>query len=113
ASVQNDVTVATATAESNGANNGATATTAVTNAAVDLVINKVDSVDPVALGQLTKYTITVSNGGPSLATDVAMTDNFPTGSPTATFSYQGNVTVSGGGSCVEPALNVTSGTLTC
>ena len=112
-SVQNDVTIATTTAESNGANNSATATTAVTNAAVDLVINKVDGVDPVALGQLTSYVITVSNGGPSLATNLVMTDNFPTGSPTATFSYQGNLSASGGGSCVEPALNATSGTITC
>ncbi|MFO1316169.1 MAG: hypothetical protein U1F58_11255 [Burkholderiales bacterium] len=113
ASVQNDVTITTTTAESNAANNSATATTTVQAAAVDLVINKVDSVDPVALGQLTKYTITVTNGGPSFATNVVMTDNFPAGAPTATFSYQGNITASGGGSCVEPALNATSGTLTC
>ena len=114
-SVQNDVAITTTTAESNSANNSATATTAVQNAAVDLVINKVDSVDPVALGQTTKYTITVTNGGPSFATNVVMTDTFPTGAPTATFSYQGNLTVSpvGSGTCVEPALNVTSGTLTC
>ena len=112
-SVQNDVAITTTTAESNTGNNSATATTTVQNAAVDLVINKVDSVDPVALGQLTKFTITVTNGGPSFATNVVMTDNFPTGAPTATFGYQGNLTVSGGGSCTEPALNATSGTLTC
>ena len=112
-SVQNGVAITTTTAESNSGNNSATATTAVTNAAVDLVINKVDSVDPVALGQTTKYTITVTNGGPSFATNVVMTDTFPAGAPTATFSYQGNLTVSGGGSCTEPALNATSGTLTC
>ena len=113
--VQNDVAITTTTAESNTGNNSATATTAVQNAAVDLVINKVDSVDPVALGQMTKYTITVTNGGPSFATNIVMTDNFPSGAPTATFSYQGNLTVSpvGSGTCVEPALNVTSGTLTC
>ena len=111
--VQNDVTVATTTAESNAANNSASATTAVTNAAVDLVINKVDSVDPVALGASTRYTVTVTNGGPSFATNVVMTDNFPTGSPTATFSWQGGLTVNGGGSCVEPALDATAGTLTC
>ncbi|MCC7217075.1 MAG: DUF11 domain-containing protein [Burkholderiales bacterium] len=111
--VQNDVTVATTTAESNSANNSATATTAVTNAAVDLVINKGDTIDPVALGQLTRYAISVTNGGPSFATNIVMTDSFPAGSPTATFSYQGNLAVSGGGSCVEPALDATSGTLTC
>ncbi len=44
-----------------------------------------------------------------------MTDTFPSGSPTATFSYQGSLTVSppGAGTCVEPATNATSGTLTC
>jgi len=113
ASVQNDVAVITATPETNTGNNSATVTTPVSAAAIDLVINKFDSVDPVALGSLTKYTITVNNGGPSFATNVVMTDTFPSGSPTATFSYQGNLTVSGGGSCVEPAINATSGTLTC
>jgi len=112
-SVQNNVVITTTTAESNTGNNSASATTAVSNAAVDLVINKFDSVDPVALGQSTTYTITVANGGPSLATNVVMTDIFPTGSPTATFSYQGNLTISGGGSCAQPTLNATSGSLTC
>ncbi|MCC7327773.1 MAG: DUF11 domain-containing protein [Burkholderiales bacterium] len=114
-SVQNDVVVATTTPETSTGNNSATVTTPVNNAAIDLIINKVDSVDPVALGQMTKYTITVTNGGPSYATNVVMVDNFPNGSPTATFSYQGGLTVNppGIGTCVEPPIGTTSGTLTC
>jgi uncharacterized repeat protein (TIGR01451 family) len=113
--VVNNVIVSTTTTESNTANNAASASTTITPASVDLVINKVDSVDPVALGSLTKYTIAVTNSGPSEATNVVMTDTFPVGSPTATFSYQGNLTIApaGSGSCVEPPLNVTSGTITC
>src|SRR3989442_1930553 len=34
------------------------------------------------------YTIVVTNSGPSVATNVVMTDTFPFGSPTATFSYR-------------------------
>ncbi len=113
--VVNNVIVSTTTTESNSANNSASASTTITPASVDLIINKVDSLDPVALGSITKYAITVTNGGPSAATNVVMTDTFPVGSPTATFSYQGNLTIApaGSGSCVEPALNVTSGTIIC
>ena len=113
--VVNSVAMTTTVAESDSTNNGAGTTTPVTAALVDLVIDKVDSIDPVALGQDTVYTVTVTNGGPSYATNVVMTDTFPSGSPTATFSYQGALSVSppGYGTCVEPALNATSGTLTC
>ncbi len=113
--VVNNVIISTTTTESNTTNNSASATTAITPAVVDLIINKVDSLDPVALGSITKYAITVTNSGPSAATNVVMTDTFPVGSPTATFSYQGNLTIApaDSGSCVEPALNVTSGTITC
>ena len=115
-SVQNDVVIATATPESNAGNNDFTITTPVTNAAVDILVNKVDSVDPVALGGLTTYTITTTNAGPSYATNVSMVDTFPLGGVgTATFSYQGSLTINppGIGTCVEPALNATSGVLTC
>ncbi len=116
-SVQNDVVITTTTQESDANNNTATITTPVTNAAVDILVNKVDSVDPVALGQSTTYTVTTTNGGPSFATNVQMVDTFPAPSstPTATFSYQGGLTINppGIGTCVEPALNATSGVLTC
>jgi uncharacterized repeat protein (TIGR01451 family) len=113
--IHNDATITTSTTESNTANNTGSSDTTVTAAAVDMIVNKVDSVDPVALGGTTRFTVTVTNGGPSFATNVVMTDTFPVGSPTATFSYQGNlvITPSTAGSCVEPAVNATSGTLTC
>ena len=113
--VVNTVNVFTSTAESNTANNSATTTTAVTAAQLDILVNKVDSADPVDLGQPTTYTITINNSGPSFGTNVVLTDVFPApgSTPTATFSYQGALTVNNGGSCTEPAVGATSGTLTC
>lgn len=46
---------------------------------VDLTITQEDSVDPLPGGQNLVYTITVSNSGPSYATDVVVTDALPTG----------------------------------
>lgn len=113
--VVNSVAATTATAESNTANNSATTSTPVTAAQLDILVNKVDSADPVDLGQSTTYTITVNNSGPSFGTNVVMTDIFPApgSSPTATFSYQGALTVNAGGACTEPTMGATSGTLTC
>ncbi|RYF55348.1 MAG: IPTL-CTERM sorting domain-containing protein, partial [Comamonadaceae bacterium] len=113
--VVNTVNVSTSTAESDTTNNSATTTTQVTAAQLDILVNKVDSSDPVDLGQNTTYTITVNNSGPSFGTNVVMTDVFPApgSSPTATFSYRGSLTVNAGGSCTEPAVGATSGTLTC
>lgn len=113
--VVNSVAASTATAESNTANNSATTSTPVTAAQLDILVNKVDSSDPVDLGQSTTYTITVNNSGPSFGTNVVMTDIFPApgSSPTATFSYQGALTVNAGGSCTQPAIGATTGTLQC
>ena len=99
--VVNSVAMTTTVTELDLTNNGAGTSTPVTPALVDLLIDKVDSVDPVALGQSTTYIVAVTNGGPSYATNVVMTDTFPSGSPTATFSYQGSLTVSppGAGTC--------------
>ncbi|MBV7428901.1 DUF11 domain-containing protein [Acidovorax sp. sif0715] len=114
-SVVNSVAATTATTESSLANNSATTTTPVTAPQLDILVNKVDSSDPVDLGQSTTYTITVNNSGPSFGTNVVMTDVFPApgSSPTATFSYRGSLTVNAGGSCTEPAVGATSGTLIC
>ncbi|MHB0856469.1 MAG: right-handed parallel beta-helix repeat-containing protein [Anaerolineae bacterium] len=43
----------------------------------NLVIQKVDSPDPVRLGEALTYTITVINRGPSRATNVILTDDLP------------------------------------
>lgn len=111
----NTASVTTTTLESTLANNNATTSTPVTAAVLDILVNKADNIDPVTLGTSVIYTITVTNSGPSSGTNIVMTDIFPApaSSPTATFSYQGALTVNAGGVCVEPALGVTSGTLTC
>ena len=113
--IDNTVSIATTTVDNMPGNNSFLISTPVAPAQVDILVNKVDSVDPVAIGQSTMYTVTVTNGGPAFATNVVLTDTFPAGSPTATFSYQGSLTLapSGVGSCVEPAHGATSGTLTC
>ncbi|CAN7206760.1 IPTL-CTERM sorting domain-containing protein [Acidovorax sp. LjRoot129] len=113
--VVNSIAATTTTAESNAANNSATTTTPVTAAQLDILINKVDSADPVDLGLPTTYTITINNSGPSFGTNVVMTDIFPApgSAPTATFSYQGALTVNAGGACTQPAIGATSGTLQC
>ena len=113
--VVNSIAATTATAESNTSNNSATTTTPVTAAQLDILVNKVDSADPVDLGQPTTYTITINNSGPSYGTNVVMTDIFPApgSAPTATFSYQGALTVNAGGVCTEPTVGATSGTLRC
>lgn len=115
-SLVNRVAVATETRETQLSDNQATTTVAVLPADLDIVINKVDSADPVSLGQMTKYTITMTNAGPSYGTNLVMTDVFPApgSTPTATFSYQGNLTVDNGGSCTQvPAIGATAGTLHC
>lgn len=113
--VVNSIAATTTTAESDTTNNSATTTTPVTAAQLDILVNKVDSADPVDLGQPTTYTVTINNSGPSYGTNVVMTDVFPApgSTPTATFSYQGALTVDAGGVCTEPAIGATGGTLRC
>ncbi|NOJ99843.1 DUF11 domain-containing protein, partial [Corallococcus coralloides] len=74
--------------------------------------------DAIALGAETTYTITVKNSGPSFGTNVVMTDTFPVTHPTngatsATFSYTGNLTVDQGGTCTQPAVGATTGSVVC
>src|SRR5262249_32297623 len=76
--LSNTASVAGTELDSNTTNNSATATTTVTPAA-DLALTKTDSPDPVLAGQNLIYTIGVSNGGPSPATVVTVTDALPSG----------------------------------
>lgn len=114
--VVNQVVVSTATEDTNGDNNSASVITPVVAPLLDILVNKVDSVDPVALGATTRYTITITNQGPSYGTNLRMVDAFPSQSPTATFSWQGNLDVQppGSGTCATvPAIGATTGTLEC
>lgn len=59
-------------------NETATETTTVNPAAsADLSITKIDSADPVTVGDGFNYTVTVTNNGPSTSTGVVMTDVLP------------------------------------
>ncbi|MBK7300481.1 MAG: DUF11 domain-containing protein [Moraxellaceae bacterium] len=63
--------------DSNPANDTANQPTIVQPAAIDLLISKVDTPDPVALNSNMTYTVTVTNQGPSIATNVLLTENLP------------------------------------
>ncbi len=71
----------------------ANATTAV-NPDIDLQITKTDNVDPVNRGAQLTYTLTVTNAGPSGATNVEVVDTLPTG---VTFASSTGGTVTSGG----------------
>lgn len=77
AAMNNTVTVATDTPELRTDNNRADATVTLKRAELDVLINMDHSADGIVLGAETEYTITVTNNGPSYATDVTMTDIFP------------------------------------
>ena len=112
------VNVATVDApgDTNPSNDRASVSTPLQASQTDLAVSKAASVNPLNIGQTTVYTLSVTNNGPSPATSVVLTDQFPpTGaSPTATLSYQGSLTVNQGGSCgTQPAVGATTGTLVC
>ena len=97
--VANTATVTSTETDSNNANNTSTTNTAVTPVA-DLRITKTDSVDPVIAGGTMSYTLTVTNDGPSAATNVVVTDVLPAG---LTFS---------GATASQGTVNNASGTVT-
>ncbi|NJN96086.1 MAG: DUF11 domain-containing protein [Anaerolineales bacterium] len=74
--VTNTATVTSDMPDPNPANNTATSTTTV-NPVADLMIAKSDFPDPVTAGTSLTYTLTITNNGPSEATDVVITDTLP------------------------------------
>ena len=72
----------------------------------DLAVALADAPDPVAAGTQVTYTVTVTNGGPSPATSVTLTDVLPAAPRfvSATASQ---------GSCSRTGSGQTGGTLTC
>ena len=76
--LSNTASVGATTTLINTGDDSATETTDVI-ARSDLAITKVDDVDPVTAGNNLVYTITVSNGGPSDAVGVVVSDMLPAG----------------------------------
>ncbi|MCW2924130.1 MAG: hypothetical protein JWM98_1534 [Thermoleophilia bacterium] len=76
--IPNTVTVDGAEGDAVGNNDSATALTLV-NPAADLGVTLAGAPDPALLGGTIAYTVTVSNTGPSAATNVAVTDVLPAG----------------------------------
>ena len=76
--IANTATVTGNETDTNTGNNSASSSTTVTRQ-VDLAITKTDSVDPAVPGGQLTYTITVTNNGPSTATNVSVTDVLPSG----------------------------------
>lgn len=132
AKMDNSVHVSTDTAETNSTNNDAAATIALKPSELDVQIQMSHSDDGLVLGGTTQYTITIKNdnGSSSYATNVKMSDLFPATGSSATFSYQGGLSVTGtntakagyvggvgavnAGLCTTvPALNATTGPLEC
>jgi len=74
--LSNSAEVAAEEFDPNTANNDATESTDV-DAQADLTIVKTDDPDPVVAGETLTYTLTVTNGGPSDATGVVVTDTLP------------------------------------
>lgn len=78
-------------------NNTATTTTIVSGTA-DLAVEMTDGVDPVTVGNLLRYTITLRNTGPSTALNTMLNDTLP---PTVTFVS------------ASPGCNEEGGIVTC
>ncbi|MGC9449319.1 DUF7507 domain-containing protein [Cereibacter johrii] len=73
----NRAEVTTSTTETDETNNAAEASVEVTFPSFDLLIAKIDTVDPVTVGDETVYRILVTNNGPSAAENVVVTDTLP------------------------------------
>lgn len=124
--VRNDIAVATTTLpELRSDNNTAQADATLKRAELDVTLGMSHTADGLLAGEGTRYTITVTNAGPSYATNVVMSDAFPANlSPSvassATFNYQGGLAIGGAApsatgavACTEPAVGATSGPLNC
>ncbi|NNM35394.1 MAG: DUF11 domain-containing protein, partial [Gemmatimonadetes bacterium] len=107
----NDVTVATTTTEPpvpGATNNAATVDVDVLNPSLDLLIDKSEGLDPVAVAETTTYAVTVTNVGPSDAENVVITDDLPP----AGLSFQG-YTISAGTCGTVPAVGAIGGQVIC
>lgn len=109
--VTNSVGVTTTTTEPSPilqTNNQASVTGSVSVPSLDLTISNTDSPDPVTVGDVMAYTITVHNIGPSDAENVVITDNLPS----ALISYA-SVSFPGGTCGTTPTAGSFGGTVVC
>ena len=89
------VTAPGGTTDTNGANNSAVDTTTV-NPIADLAITKSDGVATAVPGMTVTYTIVASNAGPATATGASVTDSFPAGCASVSWTC---VAAGAGASC--------------
>jgi uncharacterized repeat protein (TIGR01451 family) len=76
-SIKNVVVVSTTTPGDDAGDNRAEADVTVRAPPLDLIFNKIDTVDPVLLGDTTDYVLEVQNSGPGAANNVVVTDTLP------------------------------------
>jgi uncharacterized repeat protein (TIGR01451 family) len=107
--ITNAVTVSTTTPETDTGNNNASVDINVQNPILNLLVNKVDSVDPLAIGDDTVYTIIARNNGPSTGENVTVTDTLPA----ARVRYRSHTIANGGTCSTVPAVDAIGGTLVC
>jgi uncharacterized repeat protein (TIGR01451 family) len=105
----NSVAVSTTTPETDTTNNTASVAIPVQNPVLNLLVNKIDSVDPVAIGDDTVYTIIARNNGPSSGENVTVTDTLPS----ARVRYRSHSIANGGSCSTVPAVDAIGGTLVC
>ncbi len=75
--ITNTANVTADQTDANAANNSSSVNTTVTQAVIDLLLNKRDQQDPVPQLGTVVYEVRVTNLGPSVATDVVLLENLP------------------------------------
>ncbi len=75
--IVNSATVSSDVTDRVSANNTSNVSVTLIPAAIDLIVNKTDLQDPVAQFSTATYLVTVNNQGPSVATNVVVTENLP------------------------------------
>ena len=111
--LSNTASVSSATVDPIPGNNSDTEDTTVTPVAEssDLSILKADSPDPVNAGATLTYTLTITNTGPDVATDLTVADQLPAGLTNVVGSgseWTCGPPVAGILSCTRPSLAVTT-----